>query len=307
MGLRLRPIAYSRLRQRAVGVRLNTALSPPNTKLNIIHVYFNYKIGYTSGQNNIGYTSMTFFASAISTTAGKVSLTTASIVTAIALGTTGANAVALAGTTINTTVGVGATSTVAGTFSGSDTIVLNASGTVDNLAAFGPNGYTTNAAGIVTASNQGFIPGDFFANGSGIFTSGALLIGNNTIGFQQVFAINPANGAFSNTPPTALSRTTTLATIFGSGFTNTNSLQFKIEPYFFSGGPSATVGSSATVGGLIPSVPSFASVPNVYTLTGSITQAGTPTSVPEPFTIVGTLIGGTAALRLRKKLKADRK
>lgn len=28
------------------------------------------------------------------------------------------------------------------------------------------------------------------------------------------------------------------------------------------------------------------------------------TSVPEPFTIVGTLIGGTAALRMRKKLKA---
>jgi hypothetical protein len=29
------------------------------------------------------------------------------------------------------------------------------------------------------------------------------------------------------------------------------------------------------------------------------------TSVPEPFTIVGTIIGGTAALRMRKKLKAD--
>ena len=31
------------------------------------------------------------------------------------------------------------------------------------------------------------------------------------------------------------------------------------------------------------------------------------TSVPEPFTIVGTLIGGTAALRMRKKLKAASK
>ncbi len=29
-------------------------------------------------------------------------------------------------------------------------------------------------------------------------------------------------------------------------------------------------------------------------------------SVPEPFTIVGTLIGGTAALRMRKKLKLER-
>ncbi len=37
--------------------------------------------------------------------------------------------------------------------------------------------------------------------------------------------------------------------------------------------------------------------------TGSISSP--TTSVPEPFTIVGTLIGGTAALRLRKKLKAE--
>lgn len=29
------------------------------------------------------------------------------------------------------------------------------------------------------------------------------------------------------------------------------------------------------------------------------------TSVPEPFTIIGTLVGGTAALRIRKKLKAS--
>ncbi len=32
--------------------------------------------------------------------------------------------------------------------------------------------------------------------------------------------------------------------------------------------------------------------------------APTPTSVPEPFTIIGTLIGGTAAVRMSKKLKA---
>ncbi|WP_373542883.1 PEP-CTERM sorting domain-containing protein [Chamaesiphon sp.] len=29
------------------------------------------------------------------------------------------------------------------------------------------------------------------------------------------------------------------------------------------------------------------------------------TAVPEPFTIIGTLVGGTAAIRLRKKLKVD--
>jgi Concanavalin A-like lectin/glucanases superfamily len=36
----------------------------------------------------------------------------------------------------------------------------------------------------------------------------------------------------------------------------------------------------------------------------SQTIASATTSVPEPFTIIGTLIGGTAALRMRKKLKS---
>lgn len=31
----------------------------------------------------------------------------------------------------------------------------------------------------------------------------------------------------------------------------------------------------------------------------------TPTAVPEPFTIIGTIIGGTVAIRIRKKLKVD--
>ena len=37
---------------------------------------------------------------------------------------------------------------------------------------------------------------------------------------------------------------------------------------------------------------------------GAIAPPPTPTAVPEPFTIIGTLIGGTAAFRMRKKLKA---
>jgi hypothetical protein len=35
--------------------------------------------------------------------------------------------------------------------------------------------------------------------------------------------------------------------------------------------------------------------------------SGSTQSVPEPFTIVGTLIGGTAALRMKKKLKSNHK
>jgi hypothetical protein len=36
----------------------------------------------------------------------------------------------------------------------------------------------------------------------------------------------------------------------------------------------------------------------------AVESVNSATSVPEPFTIVGTIIGGTAALRLRKKLKS---
>ena len=41
--------------------------------------------------------------------------------------------------------------------------------------------------------------------------------------------------------------------------------------------------------------------------TGAPPAPNDPTSVPEPFTIVGTLIGGTAALRMKKKLKSNDK
>jgi hypothetical protein len=48
---------------------------------------------------------------------------------------------------------------------------------------------------------------------------------------------------------------------------------------------------------------------NTGALTVSVTglQAVNTTAVPEPFTVIGTLIGGTAVLRMRKKMKsADR-
>jgi hypothetical protein len=41
--------------------------------------------------------------------------------------------------------------------------------------------------------------------------------------------------------------------------------------------------------------------------TGTANGAVAATDVPEPFTIVGTLVGGSAALRMRKKLKSSKK
>ena len=40
---------------------------------------------------------------------------------------------------------------------------------------------------------------------------------------------------------------------------------------------------------------------------GNVLTANAATTVPEPFTIIGTLIGGTAAVRLRKKLAKSNK
>ena len=42
-----------------------------------------------------------------------------------------------------------------------------------------------------------------------------------------------------------------------------------------------------------------------YSLVASV--APPTTAVPEPFTIIGTIVGGTAAIRTRKKLKAAAK
>jgi hypothetical protein len=51
----------------------------------------------------------------------------------------------------------------------------------------------------------------------------------------------------------------------------------------------------------------FGSFNNTISGGGDILPSTATTAVPEPFTLVGTLIGGTAALRTRKKLKSANK
>jgi hypothetical protein len=46
--------------------------------------------------------------------------------------------------------------------------------------------------------------------------------------------------------------------------------------------------------------------PGALYLDNVVVNSAATTSVPEPFTIVGTLVGGTAAFRMRKKLKLAR-
>lgn len=66
-------------------------------------------------------------------------------------------------------------------------------------------------------------------------------------------------------------------------------------------------GGSEAASGLVSQISIYdgaLSASEASILTGS---AAASTAVPEPFTIVGTLIGGTAAMRMRKKLKAKDK
>ena len=84
----------------------------------------------------------------------------------------------------------------------------------------------------------------------------------------------------------------------------------KTEP----GGAIVTPGgnNSLVFRGIAESTPSISS----FTLSGGyIVAAGrqyapdpiaVPTAVPEPFTIIGTIVGGSAALRMRKKLKSTK-
>ncbi|WP_295617314.1 PEP-CTERM sorting domain-containing protein [Chamaesiphon sp. GL140_3_metabinner_50] len=55
------------------------------------------------------------------------------------------------------------------------------------------------------------------------------------------------------------------------------------------------------------SVSTFATTGNTPFSIAFAPTLSTPAAVPEPFTVVGTLIGGTAALRMRKKLRSTAK
>jgi hypothetical protein len=170
--------------------------------------------------------------------------------------------------------------TVTDNFLATDTISITAVGTVD--LANNSGGYVTNAAGILTQTAPAYgVDGTVggFANPSpSPYNFGALLLGNSTLGYKQLFAANVANGLGSAAPSTTLSFSNIeLSTLFGSGLASGTVLNFQV---------------SDSISG--DNLGSFA-------VSGSIDTAGT--NVPEPFTIIGTLVGGTAAVRMRKKLQ----
>jgi hypothetical protein len=178
-------------------------------------------------------------------------------------------------TVLGTNVDSGPSFTVNGNFTGSDLISLEASGTVNLATDKLPLGYFTNPAGIATQPTFAGQNIGGAASGPGGFNFGALLLGNSSLGFFNVF---PSNSSPSSS--LALNNVTLASLGFTGGFADGTVLEFRIND-ITSGTNNA---GSYSVGGSLAS-----------------------TQVPEPFTVVGTLIGGTAALRLRKKLKSAQK
>ncbi len=165
-----------------------------------------------------------------------------------------------------------------GKFLSTDLFSLTVSGTPNFNTS---NSFITNAAGVLTQPYS-FAPlptgGSFTApDGRAV---GALLIGNSTIGFFQLFPTNAANGSGSANPPTNFSFTdVTLGSIFGTAL-------------------DTTITSSLS---LIANDSDYSDNSGAYNVSGSIVDPAT--AVPEPLTIIGTLVSGTAAVRMRKKLQ----
>jgi hypothetical protein len=143
----------------------------------------------------------------------------------------------------------GPTFIVSGDFLGTDTLSLTVDGTVD----LADGNFTANAAGIIISpdpTNTGNHPGEVTPNsGNSSLNYAALLIGNSTLGFFQVF---PSSAEFGLGNPSASTSLTlldrTLADIgFASGLSNGTVLEFRVSDINFADNSGAFEISQAAV------------------------------------------------------------
>ena len=126
-------------------------------------------------------------------------------------------------TVLGTDVGSGPSIMLTGGAAPTDLFNLVVSGLVDLQ---GNGVYGTNAAGVIVVAGSSGV-GQTLVNGTTNF--GSLLIGNSTLGFQQIFPANAANGLGSLTPPSTLSTTVSVGSLFGGSLAPGTSLQFRIS------------------------------------------------------------------------------
>jgi hypothetical protein len=146
------------------------------------------------------------------------------------------------------------------------------------------------------------------SNGNGIIQTEAVRIAKGTglVGYQvgsTAQALIPTENSlsylFSGRNINIAETNTDGAAIFY--FQNTNSVQFQFEA-----NTQQIVGTGNN--------PVFSAIDGDLSLIGQNTNTGfgavvstASTAVPEPFTIIGSIVGGTAAFRMRKKLKSTSK
>lgn len=169
-------------------------------------------------------------------------------------------------TVLGTHVFSGPTFVVPAALSSTDRLFLTVGGTV---FLQGAGRYGTNAAGVVVVAGSQPVGGtSTFGSGSTTYNFGALLLGNSTLGFRQLFAADAAAGLGSGAPPTTLTLDgVTLGSIFGSGLEAGTVLELRV----------ADINTGDNAG-------SF-----------SLSQNGGITPVPEPASV---LLVGTGALLL---------
>ena len=120
-------------------------------------------------------------------------------------------------TVLGTDVFAGPSLTTSMALTAADLVTVSAAGTVD-LAG---GNFTANAAGVIvgpSTTNTGNSPGQT-ASGPGGNPYAALLIGNTGLGFFPLFVADASTGLGSPTPPTTLTETVSLGSIFGPTFT----------------------------------------------------------------------------------------
>jgi hypothetical protein len=115
--------------------------------------------------------------------------------------------------------------TVPTALAGTDRLTL----TVSGLVSLQSSAYGTNAAGVVVVPGTTGIGGtSTFTSGATTYNFGALLIGNATLGFRQLFSPNAATGLGSAAPPSTLFLDVPLSAIFGGGLAAGTVLELRI-------------------------------------------------------------------------------
>jgi hypothetical protein len=166
-------------------------------------------------------------------------------------------------TAVSSTDAVGSGIAVTGgSYNANSVLTLTSTGIVNLNVSFGP--FLVNAAGVVIQAGGAYTnpTGSVFIGGpTPNVPFGALVIGNASLGFFQIFPDNAANGFGSLTPSSTVTMSASLGSIFGAGVSLAEGTKLFIK---INDGPlSDNAGSFSISGGvstLVASTPEPASI-----------------------------------------------